>query len=89
MNRNMAPNKKQLFCFITEISFAMDETVLFLDVNPCNEEAMCYYQELKKLREKAWREYTECFGPLSKYDVASGDRWQWIETPWPWEGECC
>ena len=88
MNRQETPNKKQLFQFITEISFAMDETVLFLDTHPCDKKAMRYYEELRMLRQKAVDEYTNCFGPLNKYDVNPANEWQWVETPWPWEGVC-
>lgn len=85
---NGSRSQKQMMQFISEVSFAMDETVLFLDTHPCDEEALSYYQDLRELRKKAVREYTDCFGPLSKYDVNAENEWQWIMTPWPWEGEC-
>lgn len=88
MNMNNGRSQKQMLQFISEISFTLDEVVLFLDTHPCDKEARAYYQEMKKLREKAVQEYTDCFGPLSKYDVNAENEWQWTMTPWPWEGVC-
>ena len=36
--------KQQLARFIDEVSFAINDLVLFLDTHPCNQQAMaCYY----------------------------------------------
>ena len=50
-------NQCQLRQFIDEISFAMDDIVLFLDTHPCCQEALAYYEECKKMREEAIDEY--------------------------------
>ena len=63
----------------------MDDTVLFLDTHPCDKEALCYYEQLKKERRDAVREYTQKYGPLSKYDVEDSCYWEWVKDPWPWE----
>ena len=52
MNRE----KHNLLAYITQVSFAMDDTVLFLDTHPCDKEALCYYEQLKKERRDAVRE---------------------------------
>ena len=64
---------------------AMDDTVLFLDTHPCDKDALCYYNKLKKEREEAVNEYTQKYGPLSKYDVPDSCYWEWVKDPWPWE----
>ncbi|MBS5363646.1 MAG: spore coat protein CotJB [Butyribacter sp.] len=81
MNRE----KHNLLAYITQVSFAMDDTVLFLDTHPCNKDALCYYNKLKKEREEAVNEYTQKYGPLSKYDVPDSCYWEWVKDPWPWE----
>ena len=49
MNRE----KHNLLAYITQVSFAMDDTVLFLDTHPCDKDALCYYNKLKKERKEA------------------------------------
>ena len=49
MNRE----KHNLLAYITQVSFAIDDTVLFLDTHPCDKDALCYYNKLKKEREEA------------------------------------
>ena len=90
MNRNTGRNgsQQQMLQFISEISFTIEELVLFLDTHPCDQDALAYYDEMKKLRKKAIEEYTDCYGPLFKYNVNADNEWQWIMTPWPWEGAC-
>lgn len=80
--------KKELAKFIDEVSFAMDDIILFLDTHPCNQEALCCYQDYKKMRQEAVEEYTKCYGPLLNDKVAPGDEWKWALQPWPWKGEC-
>ena len=31
-------------------------------------------------------EYEKCYGPITRYNVESTDKWTWICEPWPWEG---
>lgn len=76
MNRE----KHNLLAYITQVSFAMDDTVLFLDTHPCDKDALCYYNKLKKEREEAVNEYTQKYGPLSKYDVPDSCYWEWVKT---------
>jgi hypothetical protein len=46
----------------------------------------------KKLRARnkdvkaAYDEFVSKYGPLTANDV-KGDTWDWINQPWPWEGE--
>lgn len=78
-------NQKQLLMYLSQVSFAVTEAVLYLDTHPCDKEAMAYYQKMRKLREEALEKYQREFGPLlidSNYDDCN---WGWTETPWPWE----
>ena len=83
-----AGNRQQLRQFIDEVSFALDDVVLFLDTHPNNREALCAYEEYKNMRREAVEEYTKCFGPLQKDNAVVKDDWMWALQPWPWKGEC-
>ena len=83
----MTNEQHQLLMYIDQISFALDDTVLFLDTHPCDTEALAYYQELKEERKMAMEKYASKFGPLQNDNVKCGCSWSWVETPWPWESE--
>lgn len=84
----MKKEQKQLMEYITQISFAMDDVVLFLDSHPCDTDALAYYEELRKERQSAVDSYTCQYGAIQKYDVnTEGDVWSWNMGPWPWQIE--
>lgn len=84
-------NKKQLLCYINEVSFAVYETLLYLDTHPDDYKAVCFFREHNKKREMALKEYAHRFGPLtiSTADDEAGSSWAWMCEPWPWEGGDC
>ncbi len=86
MNNKM--NKKQLFDFITEVSFALDDITLYLDTHPDCSKALAAYSQYKDMRTQAVREYNNNFGPLNKYQVNDENYFDWVNNPWPWEKEC-
>ena len=57
-------DKKKLLRYIQEVSFAIDDVVLYLDTHPYDEEALKYYKKYKKLYHEASEEYTQYYGPL-------------------------
>lgn len=74
---------------INEVSFAVNDILLFLDTHPCDEMAMNYYREAAQRRMELMEEYAKNFGPLT-VDAAlmsGGDTWKWMEQPFPWEKE--
>lgn len=87
MNMNM--DKKSLMKIITQASFALDDTKLFLDTHPNCQEAILYYNKMQETRKAAWKEYTRRFGPLTFYEVSNEDYWEWNKGPMPWEGGNC
>ena len=51
---------------------------------------MEFFDEFKKQRVQALKEYAKYYGPLT-LDTAStsSEHWCWINEPWPWqEGGC-
>ena len=85
----MKCDKKSLMKIITQTSFALDDTRLFLDTHPNCQEAIMFYNKVQKTRESAWREYVDNFGPLTFYEVNDEDYWQWNKCDMPWEGGSC
>lgn len=85
---NQAPSQKQLFQYITEVSFAINDLVLYLDTHPCDSCALKQYEKYKNLRQEALEEYTKMYGPLLNDRVDVNDKWTWTNQPWPWEGVC-
>lgn len=83
--------KKQLLQEINEVSFAVDDILLFPDTHPWNQEALDYYREMAGRRKELLRQYAVSYGPLtidSALDTP-GDTWEWMNQPFPWqEGGC-
>lgn len=80
-------NKKQLMRFITEVSFAMDDIALYLDLHPGCQKALSSYANYKSMRQQAVKDYVNMYGPLNKYQVDDDNYFAWINDPWPWEKE--
>ena len=74
-------NKIAAYCF------AIHETVLYLDTHPSCQRTMAMLDKYRAGKQKAIEEYEQKFGPyvVTVDDVKTGDRWNWIDGPWPWE----
>ncbi|MCI7812717.1 MAG: spore coat protein CotJB [Robinsoniella sp.] len=76
--------------YINEVSFAVNDLLLYLDTHPDDEKAMAFYRENAEKRTTALRQYAMLYGPLTvdtALDSASRS-WEWVQQPWPWEGGC-
>lgn len=81
----MSREQIQLLKHISQVSFALTDTSLFLDTHPCDQDALDYYQIVKKQRQEALEEYSKKYGPLQVDRVECDKYWTWVESPWPWE----
>lgn len=75
--------RRQLTC----VCFALDETILYLDVYPDNQEALCHYHTLLAEKNKLLAEYEAACAPVTAYGNTSHTSWDWIKSPWPWKYE--
>ncbi|MDE5781283.1 MAG: spore coat protein CotJB [Lachnospiraceae bacterium] len=84
----MNPNNERakLMRMIEELSFALDDTRLFLDTHPDNQEALMYYERTMQLRNRAVKDYTNKYGPINQYYINLSDGWTWNDCPLPWNG---
>ena len=80
MNKDKAKIKRR----VDELSFAKVETELFLDTHPDCRQALDYYHRTLAEPEEAELEYINAVGPL-RASESSTERWNWIDTPWPWQ----
>jgi spore coat protein JB len=81
----MSKEQYQLLQHISQVSFALTDTNLFLDTHPCDQNALDYYQFVKQQRQDALMEYSRKYGPLLVDQVECGSEWAWTDSPWPWE----
>lgn len=77
--------RMELLDLLDKISFALDDTRLFLDTHPTNKEALSFFDTLQKKRKMIIKEYTMNFGPICAYDVELCDYWKWNTGPMPWQ----
>ena len=79
--------KDRLLSEIRALSFALVEANLYLDSYPECSAALEYFRRVRdELRVKT-EAYEKAYGPLTVMGAAAKGSWDWIETPWPWEGE--
>lgn len=81
-------NEKTLRRKIDAIDFAILETELYLDTHPNDRSAMQMLHEYRTRRKNEISNYEARFGKyiVTAKDVdTSADRWDWINSPWPWE----
>lgn len=75
---------------LQQLSFALQEAVLYLDGHPHNtaalrfyEKTMAAYQEKMSAYEQKWGQLAP-LAPCAKKEVGMRG-WQWTTQPWPWE----
>ena len=84
MNNNAPMGRDELMNKIHALSFAMTEAQLFLDTHPDCRDALMYLKANRDELDTAMTEYQNKYGPLFA-DMTVGDKWTWIEGPWPWQ----
>ena len=82
----MDMNREQLLRELQASDFTVEDLHLYLDTHPFDQKALmlfnCAVQQSRMLREN----YERLYGPLNPHTSYSGYPWQWIKSPWPWEG---
>lgn len=78
-------SREMLLKRIQVCSFVLTDTNLFLDTHPDCQMALEYFEKHHNMLCEAQREYVEKYGPLTAADYNGGGRWNWVDSPWPWE----
>ena len=79
-------NREQHLRKVQALDFARLEAQLFLDTHPECRAAFDYYVKMNEECENVMAEYQAMHGPLFATSV-TGDKWAWVEGPWPWQVE--
>ena len=80
-------NKSMLFKRICELDFAIHELVLYLDTHPDCRKGLELLNKYRKIRNEAVESYEQNYGRLiiTPADAGENGRWDWNDSPWPWE----
>ena len=66
------------------MAFAIQELALFLDTHRDDNEALEMYRTYQKMYTEGKKKYEKECGPLNHMSI-SGDKYCWLDDPWPWE----
>ncbi len=76
--------KKNLLQKLRVCAFALTEARLYLDTHPDDRKALSFYREHMEMFCTLKKEWESCTGePLDQ----QASRWNWVNTPWPWQSE--
>ena len=66
------------------LEFVVLELGIYLDTHPNDAEAFAMFKQYAAMEKAARAAYESRFGPLTKGSAATGDRYRWLQDPWPW-----
>lgn len=66
------------------LAFMVQELALYLDTHPQDAQALDLYRQYQKLLHQGMMTYNEQ-RPLTHSLPTDGDRYHWLDDPWPWE----
>ena len=67
--------------------FAALDLLLYLDTHPDDKKAFSMFQDVVAKAKQLKKEYQEKCGPLSAFAAAQFEKFEWLDSPWPWEKE--
>ena len=69
------------------LEFVVLELGMYLDTHPDDTEAFTLFKQYAAMEKAAKAAYESKFGPLTKSAAATGERYNWLQEPWPWNYE--
>ena len=70
---------------LDQISFAMHELNLYLDVYPDNASALNTFNNYKNIYDDLLKSYEDKFGPIEISGVNNQSPFTWVNQSFPWE----
>lgn len=64
--------------------FYLYELNLYLDTHPNDRQALALFKKYTALKRSAYETYIEKYGPITATQ-SSGETFNWVNDPWPWE----
>ena len=82
-------SKEVLLHRLQVCGFILVELNEYLDSHPEDQDAQRCFEKHRAMYEEAAEAYTKRYGPVTILDHAAtqGNKWRWVEGPWPWETE--
>ena len=78
-------SRAELLRKLSEAQFAAWETHLFLDTHPDDAAAMKNMATYQKVACQLMEEFEKTYGPLTARDLYGDTRFEWLNSPWPWD----
>ena len=67
------------------LGFALHELALYLDTHPDDSEALELYRQYQRIYHDGMMQFEKTNGPITHAAPGDGNRYNWIDDPWPWE----
>jgi len=67
------------------LAFVIQELALYLDTHRDDREAFELYKNYQQMYEHCMKEYSKSRGPMNHSRTATGQGYEWLNDPWPWE----
>ena len=81
---NPKDEKEKLLYQVMALSFAINDLNLYLDLHPDNKEVLDLFKKFVREEKELSSEYVKKYGPLEVTEIM-GNKFNWIDSPWPWE----
>ncbi|MCX8129986.1 MAG: spore coat protein CotJB [Clostridia bacterium] len=81
----MDMNREQLLKEVMAADFTVIDLHLYLDTHPCDSRALAIYNSAVQRSNMLRIQFERLYGPLTPMTPNLGNKWRWIEDPWPWE----
>jgi spore coat protein JB len=79
--------RDELLLKIQELTFAVIDLNLYLDLHPSESGTLEIYKNYAKELNNLRVLYEREFGPIAASDVTSSKEFTWVNNPWPWDNK--
>lgn len=78
--------KEKMLYQIMALSFALNDLNLYLDLHPDEKQVLDLFKKYVAEKNELCQVYVKKYGPL-EVSQTSGNKFNWINSPWPWDGK--
>jgi spore coat protein JB len=83
--RNMDANREKMLKEVMAAGFCVYDLQLYLNTHPYDQRALYLFNVCAQRYRMLSENFERTYGPL-RAENSLGYPWQWINSPWPWEG---
>ena len=69
------------------LCFVVQELALYLDTHPDDTEAFSLFKQFSQMKKDARKAAENVAGPFTLKSAAAGEKYSWLNDPWPWNYE--